>query len=125
MSCYKLRFIQGVITSQNLDSMPGRRKYADVRQVIMSPLLLALATFIHNKYGSTELIDVLCNHESFNEVVKVVNVQMKEFFSHAGLCGGLVQFVFDNVDVNIATATGHGTFHAKGGNSVDDASFPS
>ena len=57
-------------------------------------------------------------------MVKLVNAQMKELFSQAGLCGGLVQFVFNNVDVNIATATGHVTFHAMGGNS-GDTSFPS
>ena len=38
---------------------------------------------------------------------------------------GLVQFVFDNADANIATATGHGTFHAIGGHNGDDTSFPS
>ena len=36
-----------------------------------------------------------------------------------------MQFVIDNVDVNIATAAGHGTSHATGGNSGDDTSFPS
>ena len=63
--------------------------------------------------------------ESYIEVVKLVNAQMWELFSQAGLCGSLVQFVFDNADVNIATATGHGTFHAIGGNSDDNTSFPS
>ena len=85
--------------------------------------LLALATFILKKYGSRELIDILSSlmlAESYNEVAKLVNTQMKELFSPAGLCGGLVQFVFDNADVNIATATGHGTFDVIG----DDISFP-
>ena len=31
-----------------------------------------------------------------------------------------MQFDFDNADVNIATATGHGTFRVMGGNSGDE-----
>ena len=111
-----------------------RKKCAAICQTIIaacqprsyiSPPLLVLATFIHKKYGSRELTVILTSHvlaESYNEVVMLINAQMRKFFSHAALCGGLAQFVFDNADVNIATATGHRTVHAMGGISSDDMS---
>ena len=80
--------------------MPVRRKCAAIGQAIIaachpksyiSPPLLALAAFIHKKYESRELIDILSSlvmAESYIEVVKLVNAQMKELFS---LAGGLVQ----------------------------------
>ena len=44
-------------------------------------------------------------------------------FEHASICAsessyhldGFTKFVFDNADCNIATVTGHGTFHSMGG----------
>ena len=72
-----------------------RKKCAAICQTIVaacqprsyiSPPLLALATFIHKKYGSREMTDILTSHvlaESYNEVVMVINAQMRELFSHA------------------------------------------
>ena len=51
---------------------------------------LALAKFTHKKYGSRELIDILDSlglDDSYNEVVKLVNAQLKDN-PPAGLCGG-------------------------------------
>ena len=53
------------------------------------------------------MLSSLVLDESYNEVMKLVNAQMKEFFSPAGLRGG------------------NGTVHAMGGNSDDDIAFPS
>ena len=50
----------------------------------ISPPSLALAPFIHKKYGSRELIDILNSlvlAESYIELAKLVNAQMKELFS--------------------------------------------
>ena len=67
-----------------------RRKCAAIGEVIVaatsprsyiSPTLLALTTFIHQKYGSRELTDILSSlvlAERYNEAVELVNAQLKD-----------------------------------------------
>ena len=67
-----------------------KRKCAAIGQAIIaacrprsciSPILLALTTFIQKKYGSRELIDILSSLglvESHSEAVDLVNAQLKD-----------------------------------------------
>ena len=67
-----------------------RRKCAAIGEVIVAATsprsyislpLLALTMFIHRKYRSRELIDILSSlvlAERYNEVMKLVNVQLKD-----------------------------------------------
>ena len=82
-------FIHSVITSQNSDSMPVRRSAAIGQAIIVaysprpyiSSLLIILATSIHKKYGLRELTDILSSlglANSYSEVVKLVNAQLKD-----------------------------------------------
>lgn len=72
--------------------------------------------YIHCRYASRELIDILSSL-SFADDYKEV-----QRFEHALMSGepsyhldGFTQFVFDNADFSVATVTGHNTFHSTGG----------
>ena len=83
----------------------------------ISPVLLAIAVYIHRKYASRELIDILSSisfADDYREVKRFENSLISSGEPSYGL-NGFTQFVFDNADFNIATLTGHNTFHAMGG----------
>ena len=69
-----------------------------------SPLFLALAVFIHKKYGSRELWVFL--QVSRSEPV-YINAQLKDNSTPLPeSADGIIQFAFDNADINIAAQTG-------------------
>lgn len=81
-----------------------------------SPLLLGIASLIHQKYASKTLLDLLSSIgfcASYKEVTKFElsaifhpqNEREPEF----------KQFIFDNADFNTKTIDGLNTFHAMGG----------
>ncbi|KAK4315551.1 hypothetical protein Pmani_013242 [Petrolisthes manimaculis] len=80
-------------------------------------LLLAIAVFIHRKYTSSELIDILSSISFANDYKEVQRFE-NSLISAGKPSYGLqwfTQFVFDNADFNIATLTGHKTFHTMDG----------
>ena len=81
----------------------------------ISPLLLAISVFLHRKYAPREMIDILsCISFADEEVQRLENGMISAGEPSYGLeC--FTQFVFDNADFNVATLTGHNTFHAMGG----------
>ena len=83
----------------------------------ISPVLLAISVYIHRKYASRELIDILSSlgfADDYREVRRFENSLMTTGEPSYNL-SGFTQFVFDNADFNVATLTGHNTFHAMGG----------
>ena len=104
---------------------PGVKQEAIIQSIIaairprsfISPLLLGIAVYIHRKYGSKELIELL-NHLGFSESyleVKRYEYSMMMNESDQQNPDGFLQYVFDNADFNIRTIDGHGTFHSMGG----------
>ena len=83
----------------------------------ISPVLLAIALYIHRKYASRELIDILSSisfADDYREVQRFENSLISVGELSYDL-NGFTQFVFDNADFNVAILTGHNTFHAMGG----------
>jgi len=73
--------------------------------------------YIHRKYASRELIDILSSL-SFSDDYKEVQLFESSLISSGEPSynlNGFTQYVFDNADVNVATLTGHNTFHAMDG----------
>ena len=82
----------------------------------ISPLLLAI-TYIHQLTASKQIIDVLSSlgiSESYGELRRLQNSLTSQGIpSYDGTA--FTSFIFDNADFQIATLTGHGTFHSLGG----------
>ena len=83
----------------------------------ISPLLIAISVYLHRKYASSEMVDILSSisfADDYKEVQRLENGMISAGEPSYGL-EGFTQFVFDNADFNVATLTGHNTFHAMGG----------
>ena len=78
----------------------------------ISPLLLAIGIYLHQKYASRELIDIL---NSLGFAVSYREVQRYEYSMMAGESpsydlDGFLQFIFDNADFNVHSLDGYNTF---------------
>ena len=73
--------------------------------------------YIHRKYASRELIDILSSITFANDYreVQCFENSLISTCQPSYALNGFAQFVFDNADFNISTLTGHNTFHAMGG----------
>ena len=83
----------------------------------VSSLLLGIAVCIHRKYTSCELVDILSSmvfSDNYREVQRMGHSLMSSDEPSYAL-RKFTQFVFDNADFNVATITGHNTFHSMGG----------
>ena len=118
------RFLHGII-KPNAASSSERRCTAIGHSIVsacrprsfISPILLSIAMYIHRKYASRELIDILSSlgfSANYKEVQRLNCAFLTNVEPDYNL-SGFTQFVFDNADFNIATTTGHNTFHAMGG----------
>ena len=116
------RFRHGIIKSKSTKKMTTERRCTSIAHAIISacrprsfisPILLSIAVYIHQRYGSRELIDMLNGmsySDDYNEIQRILCSTDKPSYNFDGLC----QFVFDNADFDVATMTGHNTFHAMG-----------
>ena len=119
-------FLHKLIDPQDRKSTVVNRRCTAIAQAIISacrpksfisPVLLAIALYIHHKYSSRELIDIL-NSISFANDYREVQRFENSFISTCQpsyALNGFTQFVFDNEDFNISALTVHNTFHAMGG----------
>ena len=117
------------IIKSNTDKCKRERRCAAIAHSIMaacrprsfvSPILLAVAVYIHRKYASRELIDI-SNTLGFSGDYKEVQRLNTAFLAKGDPDYNLqnfTQFVFDSADFNVSTLTGHDTFHAMGGIAV-------
>ncbi|VDI23197.1 Hypothetical predicted protein [Mytilus galloprovincialis] len=85
---------------------------------LIAPLQLGLGVQMHHHFGSKFLLDTLYQlgfSSSYKEVQKHgVNSALQGDDSPQDLEGRCIQHVADNVDHNIRTLDGHGTFHGMG-----------
>ncbi len=119
------RFLHNLVDGKGKNHSVTDRKCTSITHAIISasrprsfisPLLLGIAVYMHRKYASRELIDILSSM-SFADDYKEV-----QRFEHALVSAGepsyhlgsFTQFVLDNADFNVATVTGHNTFHSMG-----------
>ena len=119
-------FIHGILNPRGLNKPTINRRCTAIAHAIIascrprsfiSPLLLAIAVYIHRKYASRELIDIL---SSLNFCVNYREVQRYEYAminceAPSYDLTGFVQFVFDNADFNVNTLNGKNKFHSMGG----------
>lgn len=117
-------FLNGVVRSKA--TQVNQRRCTSIAHAIISacrprsfisPILLAIAVYIHQRYASRELIDILSSlgfSDDYKETQKMVSSLIINSDPSYNL-DKFSQFVFDNADFNVATLTGHNTFHAMGG----------
>lgn len=85
----------------------------------MSRLQLGLSTFLHRRFGSRRILDVLSSigvAASYSDTAKyeVSTVYHPQPFILPPETGSFVQFAADNVDINVYTIDGHNTVHIMG-----------
>lgn len=117
-------FLNGVVRSKA--TQVNQRRCTSIAHAIISacrprsfisPILLAIAVYIHQRYASRELIDILSSlgfSDDYKETQKMVSSLITNSDPSYNL-DKFSQFVFDNADFNVATLTGPNTFHAVGG----------
>ena len=118
------RFLHGII-KPNAASSSERRCTAIGQSIVsacrprsfISPILLSIAMYIHRKYASRELIDILSSlgFSANDKEVQRLNCAFLTNVEPDYNLSGFTQFVFHNADFNIATTTDHNTVHAMGG----------
>ena len=118
------RLLDRIITTKSLVSK--RWRIALAHSIIsavwprsfISPILLAIAVYANPMHDLRELIDMLSTlgfSDDYREVQRLYDAMLPNEQKVYDLSGDLVNFVFDNADVNIRTLTGSGTWHAMGG----------
>lgn len=109
------------------DRVAERRRTAIAHSIIsavrprslISPILLGLSVYINRKLESCELIELLCSLsfvDNYREVQRLYDALLLKGEQVFNLSGDLVNFVFDNADINARTLTDHGTWHTMDGN---------
>lgn len=122
--------IEGIVCNSSCrsaaTSLLNKRRIVAIEQAIMSatrprsylsPLLIGLGVYLHRRYDSRMLIDLLHAFGFSCSYDEAKRYQWSALFS-APLPendDAFVQFIFDNADHNIKSLDGHGTFHSMGG----------
>ncbi|GFR89265.1 hypothetical protein ElyMa_000790200 [Elysia marginata] len=87
------------------------------------PIQFGVAVHVHRSFGSRSLVDTLSKLGFCSSYQQVRQFEASAAIHHGALrdqgnltqpLEGQVQFVADNVDHNIRTLAGHGTFHGMG-----------
>ena len=120
-----LRLLQGLVSSKSKNQKVINRRITTIAHSIISaarmrsfisPLLLAITSYIHQLTASKQIIDVLSSlgiSESYGELRRLQNaVASRGIPSYDSTA--FTSFISDNADFQIATLTGHGTFHSLG-----------
>ena len=117
--------IDGILRPNKNDVSIQRRSLSIQHAVIaavrprsfVSPIQTGLGVYLHRKYGSRVLIDIVSElgfcapyrevllYEASATVIPSAIVESSSY----------IQFVYDNADYNISTLDGHNTFHSMGG----------
>ena len=86
--------------------------------MVIAPLQLGLAIQMHHHFGSRFLIDSLHQHGFCSSYDKVQTFERNASVTQQNVVtvteGQFVQYAADNVDHNIQTLDGYGTFHGMG-----------
>ena len=116
-------FLQAIVTGKDV-----QLKIASLGQAIMqaarpraliAPLQLGLGVQMHHQFGSKFLIDSLNSHGFCSSYSTVQKFERSAAVAHGvdvpgWIPGRFMQFSADNVDHNIRTLDGEGTFHGMG-----------
>lgn len=84
-----------------------------------SQLLLSLSVFLHRRYGSKRLLDILSSLGFAASYSNTVQYEVSAVYHpHPRILssesGALVQYVGDNADINVQTLDGNNTLHVMG-----------
>ena len=121
-----LRLLQGLVSSKSKDQKVINRRITTIAHSIISaarmrsfisPLLLAIPSYIHQLTAPRQIIDVLSSlgiSESYGELRRLQNALPSQSIPSYDSTA-FTRFIFNNADFQIATVTGHGTFHSLGG----------
>lgn len=118
-------FLDGIAKKKRSKEVVGRKITALAHALIaiirprcfISPILSSIALFIYRKFGSKQLVSLLCNlgfSASYHDAqqLELSNIHHpQESISSESFC----QYIFDNADFNISTVDGWNTFHSMGG----------
>ena len=121
--------IEGIVSQPNKSnplSVSAKRKCAGIEHALMSavrprsylsPLLIGLGVYLHRKYDSENLINILHSFGFCCSYEEVRRYQWSGLYSTPPPPDdeAFVQFIFDNADHNIKTIDGYDTFHCMGG----------
>ena len=108
------RLLDRIIITKSL--VFKRRRIAFAQSVISAARPRSFISPILHESG--KLIDMLSTFvfsDDYREVQRLYDAMLPNEQQVYDLSGDLVNFVFDNAEVNIRTLTGLGTWHAKGG----------
>ncbi|ELU12775.1 hypothetical protein CAPTEDRAFT_192603 [Capitella teleta] len=123
------KFMHGVIKTKSADASCVERRCASIAHSIISAcrprsfispiltILMSIAVYLYHRFSSKELICLL-NSLGFSDDCKEVQRLLSAIVSNdqpSYQLDGFFQFVFDNADFNVATISGHNTFHSMGG----------
>ena len=113
-----LRYFLSLLINQRLkvESIGQCIMKGSFSRSVIPPILLSLSVEMHYMVASRWLIDQLNKFESYGEVnrfkqVVVVNEDVTNLIQSSLGPDGFLTFAADNVDHNISTLDGHGTFH--------------
>ena len=84
----------------------------------ITPILLAISVYINSRFESHELVDLLSSlgfADNYCEVLRLYGAMLPRHEREYDWEGALVNFIFDNFDINVHTLIGHGTWHVMGG----------
>lgn len=84
----------------------------------ISPILLAISVYCNSKLESRELVDLLSSlafADDYREVLRLYDAMLPTGEKQYQWVDALVNFVFDNADIDTRTLTGLGTWHVLGG----------
>jgi hypothetical protein len=116
-------FLQTIFTGKNVNvklaSIGQAIMQAARPKVLIAPLQIGLGVQLHHHFGSRFLIDSLHNHGFCSSYYEIQNFERCAAMTHGtNISGGVedtfVQYAADNVDHNIQTLDGKGTFHGMG-----------
>ena len=117
-------FLSYLLDIKDKNDVISRRYIAIAHSIIsacrprpfISPILLAISIFILRKYASRDLEEILRSinfTKNYKEILRFENSII--FIDKPSYnLNGFTQFIFDNADFNVATLTGHNTFHSLG-----------
>lgn len=116
-------FLRTILTGKNIDLKLASIGQAIIQgarpRVILAPLQLGLGVQMHHHFSSKFLIDTLYSHGFCSSYTAVQNFERSAAVTQGTdipgfMPGCFIQHVADNVDHNIRTLDGLGTFHGMG-----------
>lgn len=116
-------FLRTLLCGKNIDlklASIGQALIQGTRpRALLAPLQLGLAVQMHHHFSSKFLIDTLCAHGFSTSYGNVQNFERSAAVSQGTdipnfSSGSFVQHVADNIDHNVRTLDGLGTFHGMG-----------